>query len=253
MSQSFDLLNRLGTNVSVLAGQTSAAEPLLQLSANEPAESSAQPAETSEAAAGTVGTHRNQSAAEFFALFAEPFEVEDAPVTPPPLSGTPAAALPPIERQDFGVEDTPVTPPPITPPLPLAALPPVERETDSNNTSAQVETPADPPGGARVTSSGGKSIAENLRELKEKKEMQMKERMELAKKREENESALRCLRERVLKHEKEQLDLERKRKAMAAEEGVTSRKIARLEVLQRRVEEVRSIRIASDHGGHGCD
>ena len=66
----------------------------------------------------------------------------------------------------------------------------------------------------------------------------MKERTDLAKKREENESALSCLRERVLKHEKEQLDLERKRKVMMAEEGVTSRKMARLEALQRRVEEV---------------
>ena len=68
--------------------------------------------------------------------------------------------------------------------------------------------------------------------------MQGKERAELAKKQEENESALRCLREKVLKHEKEQLDLERKRKAMVAEEGLTLRKIARLETLQRRVEEV---------------
>ena len=225
MSQSFDLLNRLGTNVSVLAGQTSAVEPLLQLSANEPAESSAQPAETSEAAAGTVGTHRNQSAAEFFALFAEPFEVEDAPVPPsPPLTSTPAAALPPVE--------------------------------DQLNSPAQVETHTDLPGGESEiggTSSGSKSIAENLRELREEQETQVKERMELAKKREENESVLRCLREKVLKHEKEQLDLERKRKAMVAEEGATLRKMARLEALQRRVEEVMSMRTNPDHDGHGCD
>ena len=77
-----------------------------------------------------------------------------------------------------------------------------------------------------------------MRELKEEQQKQMKERTYLAKKREENESALRCLRERVLKHKKEQLDLERKRKVMMAEEGVTSRKMARLEALQRRVEEV---------------
>ena len=196
--QSFDLLNRLGTNVSVMAGQPSTVEPFLQLPANEPAE-----------AVHTVGgVHRNQSAAEFFALFAEPFEVEDAPVTPPPLAGTPAAALPPVEDQ---------------PEL---------------NTPAQVETRSDLPGGIGGTSSGSKSIAENLRELREEQETQVKERMELAKKREENESELRCLREKVLKHEEEQLDLERKRKAMVAEEGATLRKMARLEALQRRVEEV---------------
>ena len=193
--QSFDLLNRLGTNVSVMAGQPSTVEPFLQLSVNEPAE-----------AVDTVGgVHRNQSAAEFFALFAEPFEVEDAPVPPsPPLAGTAAP-----------VEDQPEL-----------------------NTPAQVETRSDLPGGIGGTSSGSKSIAENLRELKEEQETQVKERMELAKKREENESALRCLREKVLKHEKEQLDLERKRKAMVAEEGATLRKMARLEALQRRVEEV---------------
>ena len=197
--QSFDLLNRLGTNVSVMAGQPSTVEPFLQLSANEPAE-----------AVHTVGSvHRNQSAAEFFALFAEPFEVEDAPVPPsPPLTGAPAAALPPVEDQ---------------PEL---------------NTPAQVETRSDLPGEIKGTSSGSKSIAENLRELRVEQETQVKERMELAKKREENESVLRCLREKVLKHEKEQLDLERKRKAMVAEEGATLRKMARLEALQRRVEEV---------------
>ena len=96
-----------------------------------------------------------------------------------------------------------------------------------------------------VTSFGSKSIAENLRELKEERETQVKERVELAKKREENETALRCLRERVLKHEKEQVDLERKRKAMVAEEGATSRKMARLEALQRRAEEV--MRTTFDH------
>ena len=182
-----------------MAGQPSTVEPFLQLPAHEPAE-----------AVHTVGTvHRNQSAAEFFALFAEPFEVEDAPVPPsPPLTGTAAAALPPVEDQ---------------PEL---------------NTPAQVETRSDLPGEIRGTSSGSKSIAENLRELREEQETQVKERMELAKKREENESELRCLREKVLKHEKEQLDLERKRKAMVAEEGATLRKMARLEALQRRVEEV---------------
>ena len=135
----------------------------------------------------------------------------------PPLSGTPAAALPPVEDQpEF-------------------------------NTSAQVETRSDLPGEIKGTSSGSKSIAENLRELKEEQETQVKERMELAKKREDNESVLRCLREKVLKHEKEQLDLERKRKAMVAEEGATLSKMARLEVLQRRVEEVMMMRTNPDH------
>ena len=152
----------------------------------------------------------------------------------------------------------------MTPPPPLAgtagaALPRVERQAELNNTPpAQVETSTDPTGGeseARVTNSGSKSIAENLRELKEEQEKQVKERTDLAKKREENESTLRCLRERVLKHEKEQLDLERK--VMMAEEGVTSRKMARLGSLQRRVEEV--IRILLDHDdgqdddGHGYE
>ena len=96
------------------------------------------------------------------------------------------------------------------------------------------------------TSLGSKSIAENLRELKEMQETQMKERLELAKKREENESVLSCLRERVSKYEKEQLELERKRKALMADAGVTSRKMARLEALQRTVEEVNKHKMILD-------
>ena len=157
---------------------------------------------------------------------ADQYEKDDAEHTADQYEkdGTAAAALPPVETE---VDETP---PAEAPPPGSDALPTVARKI---STPAQVETPADQPVGeseARVTSSGSKSIAENLRELKEKQEMQVKERAELAKKQEENESALRCLREKVLKHEKEQLDLERKRKAMVAKEGLTSRKMAMLEI-----------------------
>ena len=215
MSQSFNLLNRLGTNVSVLTDQPSAVETVLQPSVNEVAES--EPAIAND-------PDRNQSVAEFFALFAEPFEAEE----------TTAA------------EDAP--------PSSSAALPHTERAPESNNTMTEAETTAltDPVGGESEsgtileTSLGSKSIAENLRELKEMQETQMKERLELAKKREENESVLSCLRERVSKYEKEQLELERKRKALMADAGVTSRKMARLEALQRTVEEVNKHKMILD-------
>ena len=213
MSQSFNLLNRLGTNVSVLTDQPSAVETVLQPSVNEVAES--EPAIAND-------PDRNQSVAEFFALFAEPFEAEE----------TTAA------------EDAPTSS--------SAALPHTERAPESNNTMTEAEATAhtDPVGGESgtilETSLGSKSIAENLRELKEMQETQMKERLELAKKREENESVLSCLRERVSKYEKEQLELERKRKALMADAGVTSRKMARLEALQRTVEEVNKHKMILD-------
>ena len=134
VSQSFNLLNRLGTNVSVLTDQPSAVETVLQPSVNEVAES--EPAIAND-------PDRNQSVAEFFALFAEPFEAEE----------TTAA------------EDAP--------PSSSAALPHTERAPESNNTMTEAEATAhtDPVGGESgtilETSLGSKSIAENLRELKE--------------------------------------------------------------------------------------
>ena len=106
-----------------------------------------------------------------------------------------------------------------------------------NLTEAPANMPPTSPGNG-PPSRGSRSIAESLQELKEEQESQIKERLDLSKKEEENQSALRRLREDLAKYEKEQKDLERKRKAMIEVSGITLRKMARLEALQKKVDEV---------------
>ena len=169
VDQSFDLLNRLGTNVSVLSTQPSTVES----AANE---------------------------------FAESLELEentlDENVSPEDGES--------VQR---------------------------EQRVNDNLTEAPANMPPTSPGNG-PPSRGSRSIAESLQELKEEQETQIKERLDLSKTEEENQSALRRLREDLAKYEKEQKDLERKRKAMMEVSGVTLRKMARLEALQKKVDEV---------------
>ena len=163
VDQSFDLLNRLGTNVSVLSSQPS-----------------------------TVESAANES-----------FELEENTLD----ENVSAEGGESIERVSDNLIEAPANMPPTSP----------------GN---------DPP------TRGSRSIAESLQELKKEQETQIKERLDLSKKEEENQSALRRLREDLAKYEKEQKDLERKRKAMMEVSGVTLRKMARLEALQKKVDEV---------------
>ena len=164
VDQSFDLLNRLGTNVSVLSTQPSTVES----AANE---------------------------------FAESLELEENTLD-----------------ENVSAEDG-------------------ESVQSDNLTEAPANMPPTSPGNG-PPSRGSRSIAESLQELKEEQETQIKERLDLSKKEEENQSALRRLREDLAKYEKEQKDLERKRKVMMEVSGVTLRKMARLEALQKKVDEV---------------
>ena len=169
VDQSFDLLNRLGTNVSVLSSQPS-----------------------------TVESGANESA--------ESLELEENTLD-----------------ENVSAEDGES----------------VQREQriNDNFTGTPANMPPTSPGNG-PPSRGSRSIAESLQELKEEQETQIKERLDLSKKEEENQSALRRLREDLAKYEKEQKDLERKRKAMMEVSGVTLRKMARLEALQKKVDEV---------------
>ena len=169
VDQSFDLLNRLGTNVSVLSTQPSTVES----AANE---------------------------------FAESLELEENTLD-----------------ENVSAEDGES----------------VQREqrVNDNLTEAPANMPPTSPGNG-PPSRGSRSIAESLQELKEEQETQIKKRLDLSKKEEENQSALRRLREDLAKYEKEQKDLERKRKAMIEVSGITLRKMARLEALQKKVDEV---------------
>lgn len=166
VDQSFDLLNRLGTNVSVLSTQPSTVEPGAD----------------------------------------ESFELEENTLD-----------------ENVSAEDGES----------------VQREqrVNDNLTEAPANMPPTSPENGPL-GRGSRSIAESLQELKEEQESQIKERLDLSKKEEENQSALRRLREDLAKYEKEQKDLERKRKAMMEVSGVTLRKMARLEALQKKVDEV---------------
>ena len=147
VDQSFDLLNRLGTNVSVLSTQPSTVES----AANE---------------------------------FAESLELEENTLD-----------------ENVSAEDG-------------------ESVQSDNLTEAPANMPPTSPGNG-PPGRGSRSIAESLQELKEEQETQIKERLDLSKKEEENQSALRRLREDLAKYEKEQKDLERKRKAMMEVSGIT--------------------------------